>query len=40
MVLSKRESDPVVSVTMTFLLDSLDVALFLEHFGILGHILW
>ena len=39
MVLAKCESDPVVPVSTAFLLYSLDIPLFLEYFGVLGHVL-
>ena len=39
MVLAKGESDPIVPVPLSFLLDRLDVALFLKHLCVLCHIL-
>lgn len=39
MVLAKGESDPVVAVAYTLLLDRLDITLLLEHLGVLGHVL-
>lgn len=38
-VLAKGETDPVIPGSDTFLNDGVDVALLLEHLGVLGHVL-
>lgn len=40
MVFAKCKSDPVVSFALTLLFDRFDISLFLEHLGVLGHVLW